>query len=118
MTMFPLLKNRLSPIELGCWWDKESVFVHEGVPFTRRKIILSIANKDGGAHVDKELEAYYEILCAGEYAFGIAGNLDYPGEPPFPQDVTHYARNAHLALIRQFGHETLTSAQDYGWPVE
>jgi len=117
MTMIPLLKKKFSEANLSDWWDTETVFVHEGQSFTRRKIILSVANKDGGAHVDAELEAYYEILCAGEYALGITGSLEYKGDPPFPQGVTQYAKNAHLALLRQFGHETLASAKHYNWPI-
>ena len=117
MTMVPLLKAKFSEVSLGDWWENESVFRHNGEKFSRRKIILSVAEKDGGAHVDRRLEAYYEILCAGEYALRIIGNLEYPGKPPFPQGVTQYATNAHLALIRQFAHETLASAKYFKWPA-
>jgi hypothetical protein len=65
--------------------------------------------------VDNELEKYYEVLCRGEYAIGITGNLTYSGEPPFQQGITQYPKNAHLALIRRFAHETLTSVQYFKW---
>jgi hypothetical protein len=94
---------------------KEQVFAHVGQSFSRRIIILSAANKDGGAHVDAQLETYYKVLCAGEYALGITGNIQYNGPVPFPQGVTIYAKNAHLALIRQFAHETMSSAEYFGW---
>lgn len=89
--------------------------VHGGTEYFRRMIVLSVANKDGGAHVDAELESYYEVLCGGEYALGVTGDLKYTGKPPFEQGVTHFAKNAHLALIRQFAHETLTSADHFMW---
>lgn len=113
--MRPLLRDQFQQLLVEQWWSKEPVFVHAGKPFTQRIIILSAANKDGGAHVDSQLEAYYEVLCAGEYALGITGNLEYDGEAPFPQGVTIFPKNAHLALIRQFAHETIRSIGFYKW---
>lgn len=113
--MRPLLGNQFIELSIEDWWRNESVFVHNAQKYSRRKIILSAANKDGGAHVDENLEKYYEVLCAGEYAIGITGNLEYKGKPPFPQGITIYPRNAHLALIRQFAHETLTSVTHFNW---
>ena len=78
-------------------------------------IVLSAANRDGGAHVDKKLDKYYKILAAGEYAFGLKGNLTFNGKPWFQQGVTHYAKNAHLALIRQGGYEALVSVKHFSW---
>jgi hypothetical protein len=113
--MLPILGEKFREMRLSDWWSKEPVFVHLNEQFTRRKIVLSAANKDGGAHVDVQLERYYEVLCAGEYAIGITGNLTYQGAPPFKQGITHYPKNAHFALIRQFGHEVLISASR--WPI-
>lgn len=116
--MIPVLGNNFRQITIKDWWDGETAFSCLGTKFTRKKIILSVANKDGGAHVDKELERYYEILCSGEYAFGVTGkNLKYDGKEPFEQGVKHYPKNAHLALIRQFSHEVLLSSKHYSWPV-
>ena len=112
----PLLGNKFKELTIDQWWRQEPVFVHIGESHPRRKIILSVANKDGGAHVDEELEEYYEYLCAGEYAVGISiDNLKVVGGTPFEQGVTHYANNAHLALIRQFAHEALTSITYFNW---
>jgi hypothetical protein len=111
----PLLGTQFKELSIDQWWRQEPVFVHLGKSHPRRKIILSVANKDGGAHVDEQLEEYYEYLCAGEYAIGITGNLEYKGEPPFPQGVTLYPNNAHLVLIRQFAHETLASITYFDW---
>jgi hypothetical protein len=113
--MLPLLGDKFIELSIQDWWGNEPVFVHNAEKYPRRKIVLSAANKDGGAHVDHKLDKYYEILCAGEYALGITGNLEYEGEPPFPQGVTQYPKNAHLALIRQFAHETLLSVTHFKW---
>lgn len=113
--MLPLLGQQFHELSIEDWWKNETVFVHNGNSHSRRKIVLSAANKDGGAHVDNELEEYYKFLCAGEYAFGITGDLQYKGTPPFPQGITIYSNNAYLALIRQFAHETLASVNHFNW---
>lgn len=114
--MRPLLGCQFAEVPFARWWSDEPVFVHRSKDYSRRLICLSAANKDGGAHVDSKLEEYYEILAAGQYMLGITGNLEYGGHPPpFPQGVTTYPRNAHLALIRQFTHEFLCSADHYRW---
>jgi hypothetical protein len=105
----PLLGSPLKELPIAVWWNKESVFTYHAQNYTRRKIILSAADKDGGAHVDEKLEEYYESLCGGVHALGITGNLTHSGKPPFPQGITQYPKNSHLALIRQFGHEAALS---------
>jgi hypothetical protein len=117
VVMKPLLGDAFVAVPLADWWEGESIFVHNGTQSTRKRIILSLGNKDGGAHVDAKLEAYYKVLCAGEYALGITGNMTYAGPPPFPQGIPIYPDNAHLALARQFAHETLASQSQFGWPV-
>ena len=111
----PLLKNEFIPVPMNVWWNGETVFQHDGNSYTRSKIILSAANKDGGAHVDPRLEHYYEELCAGEWAIGITGNLTFDGPEPFQQGVTMFPKNAHLALIRQFTHEAISTIEHFKW---
>jgi hypothetical protein len=113
--MLPMLGDNFRELSIDDWWGTETVFTHNSKKYSRRLIVLSAANKDGGAHVDKKLDQYYEVLAAGEYAFGLTGNLTFNGKPWFEQGVTHYAKNAHLALIRQFGYETLVSVKYFNW---
>lgn len=114
--MRPLLGRMFVETPVAEWWGKEPVFVHLSTNYSRRLICLSAANKDGGTHVDSKLEDYYKILAAGEYMIGITGNLEYGGHPPpFPQGVLIYPKNAHFALIRQFTHEFLCSAEHFKW---
>ncbi len=54
----------------------------------RKKIFLSLANKDGGAHVDEQLEAYYEVLQPGKTRSGSPG--PDVQRAPLPQSVTTY----------------------------
>lgn len=111
----PLLGSEFKQIPFAAWWHHEPVFVHDGQKYSRETIVLSAAHKDGGAHVDAKLDKYYELLASGKFAFGITGDLQYKGIPPFRQGVTLYANNAHLSLLRQFAHETLASAKHFNW---
>ena len=56
--MRPILGDKFHELSIGDWWQHETVFVHNGTNHARRKIILSAANKDGGAHVDADLDTY------------------------------------------------------------
>jgi len=84
--MRPLLGTKFKDVSIEDWWKNEPVFSHKGETFSRSRIVLSAANKDGGAHVDDKLDAYYESLCAGEHGIGITGNeLRFAdGRAPFP----------------------------------
>lgn len=113
--MLPLLGDKFRELSIDDWWGNETVFVHATKKYSRRLIALSAANRDGGAHVDKKLDKYYEDLAAGENAFGLKGNITFNGKPWFEQGVSHYAHNAHLALIRQFGYEALVSVKHFNW---
>jgi hypothetical protein len=79
-------------------------------------LVLSAAEKDGGAHVDAELEPFYEDLASGMMSLGLdASDLTYNGPAPFDQSKAHYPANLHLAMIRQFGHEVQMAARHYDW---
>ncbi|MGV9635490.1 hypothetical protein ACWDO0_15000 [Nocardia rhamnosiphila] len=113
--MKPLLGEDFRAIPMDDWWDNEVVFTHDGKNYSRSMIIRAAANKDGGAHVDATLEEYYRVLQAGEYAIGITPNFTGGEITRWPPGVTIYPNNAHLALLRQFAHEVICSAQHFGW---
>jgi hypothetical protein len=111
----PLKGEQFRALSIEQWWRQEPVFVYEARHYARRGIILAAANQDGGSHVDDVLEKFYEYLITGAPTVGITGNLEFAGKPPFEQGITHFADNAHLALIRQFAHEALTSFSYFNW---
>jgi hypothetical protein len=115
VALLPKLGDQFTKVPFASWWDSDSVTNDKGVSVSRRRIVLGAANKDGGAHVDPKLDRFYENLARGKYALGITGNLTYDGPPPFEQGITHYPRNGHLALLRQFAHEVLNTAQQFDW---
>ncbi|WP_068278360.1 hypothetical protein [Aldersonia kunmingensis] len=101
-------------VPLEDWWATDSIAASE-TAVSRKRIILGAANRDGGAHVDTKLQNFYEHLVKGEYGLGITGDLTFDGPAPFPQGVTIYPRNGHLAFLRQFAHEVLNAANHYHW---
>jgi hypothetical protein len=86
------------------WWN-EPVFVDDRQEIlTRRDLILSVANQDGGAHVDPALNEKYARLSRHN-SLGWT-HSDGTATSPIPK--------AEKAAIRQIGHEILrTLLPDY-----
>lgn len=87
------------------WWNSK-IFVFDGEDstniFTRKRIVLTMAEQDGGSHVDSHEDIdkeYFELATA---ARRYISNVDHDGnESPII--------NMHYALVRQIGHELLIS---------
>jgi len=100
------------------WWN-QIVYVFSRRPeedptgeievtrLSRRDIVLTATNKDGGAHVDEKLTPAYEMLAED----GAVGSFGWK-EQIFP--IT----KAHLVTLRQIGHEVLRSLGGEQAPVE
>jgi hypothetical protein len=88
-------------IPVSKWWDQE-VMVHHPVRLTRRKIVLSAANQDGGAHIDEKLSAEYEALTKA----GFAGVVSHTGPAG---TTTKSLEGSHFVCLRQMGYELLHS---------
>lgn len=81
------------------WWG-ETVFVDDQRRLmTRRQLVLTMADQDGGAHVDPQLDAQYHALVKGN-SLGWLAN-DGAGFTPM-QDPAR-------AAVRQIAHEVLIS---------
>jgi hypothetical protein len=53
----------LQLVTIGAWWNKVTLIfteANETITFTRKQLLLTLANKEGGAHVDTDLPAAYE----------------------------------------------------------
>lgn len=72
---------------------------------SRKDIVLTAADKDGGAHVDKALTEEYEALASE----GSIGRFIYfsKGVVTKIEPIT----NAHFVAIRQMAYELLNSSQ-------
>jgi len=95
---------------LGYWWAIEPIYIlpKKGA-LTRCQLVLSVCNKDGGTHVDPELEAYYARMISGADFMQLhPQNLVWKdGERPPQADQIQVAKNAHYAALRQMGFEAL-----------
>lgn len=99
----PPTRYRKGKISFEKWWIK-NVFVDiKGNKLTRRKLVLAVANKDGGAHVDHKIDEDYANITR----FSSLGSV-------FIQDGNkrHFATHPELAGVRQISHEVLKSLKD------
>lgn len=92
-------KSVLLPLEE--WWNRNVWILTPELKLNRKSIILCAANKDGGAHVDKELEPAYEYLSKRNF-----GNIcvTYKGV-----EQKQNIENMHLVSIRTISNELLKS---------
>ena len=84
-------------VDFDTWWN-EVVFVDKkGREMSRKDLILSVADQDGGAHVDPVLnESYAELSRRNSLAWRTKGSQ---GDVPI--------EGAEKAAIRQISHEVL-----------
>lgn len=89
-------------IPVSQWWDQTVFVLDQQTRLSRRKIILSAANQDGGAHVDARLAKEYEALSSdgaiGHFTYGLNG-----------KQVNQPIEDAHFVAIRQMAYELLHS---------
>jgi hypothetical protein len=107
----PLLETAPSRvfIPLSDWWGKEVVFYSGPTRVTRNLLVLSAANKDGGAHVDADLNAEYEAVING---LGMAmkwQHTDEETQQPVGDSWVTELRDTHLAGLRHIAYEVLNS---------
>ena len=90
-----LLPARWLPFDK--WWNTNIIKDNKGRFFNRRELILHVADTDGGAHVDPDLDEQYMDLSRNNslgWVIGEGGN-----QRPFPPPT--------MACIRQIAHEVL-----------
>lgn len=79
------------------WWNNNVIKDNKGHFFNRRQLVLHVADTDGGAHVDPELDEQYMDLSRNNSLGWVIRNGDI--EKPFPPPT--------MACIRQIAHEVL-----------
>lgn len=84
------------------WWNQVVLTDTRGASFSRRVLVMAVANTDGGAHIDPEIDSDYAELSRRNsigFAVGLNDNIT-------PID------KSELASIRQIAHEILRSLID------
>jgi hypothetical protein len=84
-------------VSFNDWWGADVFRNNRGEVISRKKIILTSANQDGGAHVDPELDEVFYNLSRGEF-------LD---EFYSDSQVDKLILGAEKAAIRQIAHEAI-----------
>ncbi|ATX88164.1 hypothetical protein [Klebsiella aerogenes] len=91
-------------VPVSRWWNQIVFVLEPQTQLTRKKIVLSAANQDGGAHVDAKLSKEYEALSTE----GAIGHFVYTQqEKSVQQPITE----AHFVAIRQMAYEILNSPE-------
>jgi hypothetical protein len=90
------------PSKFGPWWTLKILRDQDGATWSRRSLVLTLANKEGGAHVDPDLTPAYESLAAKnglDYHFG-NGDVLMP-----------FSGNVVAASVRQVAHEVVRTLE-------
>lgn len=98
----PIKKDRINFLE---WWEKNIVLTDQKEnQFTRKDLILNVADKDGGAHVDGKInKAYAELSRQNSVGFVLVTTKQNQPEKREP------IKYIELASIRQVAFELLES---------
>ncbi len=101
----PMEPLKLSAFET--WWNDPVIIAGSGQRFHRRDVILHVADTDGGAHVDAELDEQYLGVKQGSLLnVWSRGDTLYFG--PTPADGNFLpAIGLEVTVIRQIAHEVL-----------
>ena len=90
--------------EFDPWWTKVVIVDSHKNKFSRKDLILSITNKDGGAHIDPELEeSYAELTRFNSVGWMVIENC-----------VKRELTGVELASIREIAWEVLESINKAG----
>ena len=84
------------------WWEEIVIKDRQGNVFTRKDIVLAMANKEGGAHVDPKLDEAYAKLTRF-HSQGWQVRTDTIRQPPDNSLVA--------ASVRQIAYEVLVSIE-------
>jgi hypothetical protein len=88
-----------SDLPVEQWWTQTVFILDPDTWVSRRDVVLSAADKDGGAHVDASLTPQYERLVA-------SGDLGYFADE---RGTAVPISGHHYIALRQMGYELLAS---------
>lgn len=82
------------------WWGEPVIKDNNGRLMNRRQLILSVADQDGGAHIDAELDSMFHAFSRGNSLGWLIGD----GER-----LRQMEGRPDLASIRQIAHEVVST---------
>jgi len=84
-------------LDFETWWAKSIFANQKNEEISRKTIILTAVNQDGGAHVDSKIDLLYDKLVSGNYM----------GWKHASSNSESFIGGAESAAIRQIAHEIL-----------
>jgi hypothetical protein len=120
----PLQTDRLPPLHPAApsttgiskpfetWWTAPLVETSELKYFSRHDLVTIMANQDGGAHVDPEIDSEYEALTVDFLGTQIEIGNDLV-DKTMGGDIPPMAGNVAAASIRQIAYEVLKTLQPH-----
>lgn len=88
-------------IRFAEWWDAIVVKDTAGREYTRRKLVLAVANQEGGAHVDPRTKADIQALAHENsmgWTGGPGGRPSVPAGSPIPATIRQIAWEFHSTI--------------------
>ena len=100
----PPSRNKNKKVNFDQWWDKRIIIRdNQKNTFARKDLVLTVANTEGGAHVDSNLDQAYAKLSR----FHSLGWKFFRGDV-----VEDFKNSPVLPSIRQIAHEVLKTLND------
>lgn len=93
------------------WWNDPLVESTNGKSFSRKNLVLIMANQDGGGHVDAALDSDYADLTIDP--LGSAVLYDGVKDRDLADDVPDIMHNVAFASVRQIGFELIVTMDRY-----
>lgn len=94
----------MRPVPFAKWWNEPVLKDNRGRTFCRRELVLNVADTDGGAHVDPELEEAYMAISRKNSL----GWMFTDGKVE-----SALAGRPELACMRQIAHEVLSTIHQF-----
>ncbi len=101
------------PISFVSWWNDPILKDNLGRTFCRRELVLHVADTDGGAHVDPELDEAYMALSrsnALNWVFVSGSSIDSLMKV---ESQSVFEGRPELACMRQIAHELLCTINQF-----
>jgi len=83
-------------VSFDAWWQSPRMVDNSGNRFTRRNLVLGVANKHGGTHVDSLPVALRAL--AREASMGVSFKSDDPYLSPVPAAIRQIAEELHSSI--------------------
>ncbi len=99
-SIFPILKK----INFESWWNETVILDKNKSKFSRKLLVLSLSNKDGGAHVDHTLDEQYANLSRFNSLNWVLITSEHEIKGP--------STGPEIASVRQIAYEVLLTLKD------